>query len=337
MRDALDKALAPIAWLAAASARDERWTCPGLTRRRTRPGQQYRRDDRGADRKALWRPFDARGLHHHHRSAQATAGCDVRLRRPHASGAGGPGARPPRGGRATRSSRLALFSTVWGTGLDVVSLPGNAPADVLARVIADMAALATRLRKPLSARLFRYLTRRPERISHWTTLISPVGRARRSSGTAGNDSILRGHRRMHRLNVLILGVLVALPVSLAGQASRHESAEVRVRHGSGILPPEATLSSTATSATSSASKRHRRRWRYLVRDHRIRLVKGADSQRIQRRRRNVDTPIMRSNRYSDALAECVARRTYQLMTLPSKQIGADVRGSSGNLERMVGR
>jgi uncharacterized protein (UPF0210 family) len=49
---------------------------------------------------------------------------------------------------------LLLFSTVCGTGLDVVPLPGDTPSDVLARVIADMAALATRLRKPLSARLF---------------------------------------------------------------------------------------------------------------------------------------------------------------------------------------
>jgi uncharacterized protein (UPF0210 family) len=49
---------------------------------------------------------------------------------------------------------LLLYSTVCGTGLDVVPIPGNAGVDAMARVIADVATLAVRLRKPLSARLF---------------------------------------------------------------------------------------------------------------------------------------------------------------------------------------
>ena len=49
---------------------------------------------------------------------------------------------------------LLLYSTVCGTGLDVVPVPGDAPADQLAALIADVAALSTKLRKPLSARLF---------------------------------------------------------------------------------------------------------------------------------------------------------------------------------------
>ena len=49
---------------------------------------------------------------------------------------------------------LLLYSTVCGTGLDVVPIPGNAGVDATARVIADVATLAVRLRKPLSARLF---------------------------------------------------------------------------------------------------------------------------------------------------------------------------------------
>jgi uncharacterized protein (UPF0210 family) len=49
---------------------------------------------------------------------------------------------------------LLLYSTVCGTGLDVVPIPGNTGVDAIARLIADVATLAFRLRKPLSARLF---------------------------------------------------------------------------------------------------------------------------------------------------------------------------------------
>ena len=49
---------------------------------------------------------------------------------------------------------LLLYSSVCGTGLDVVPLPGDTPAELLAAVIADVAALSIKLRKPLSARLF---------------------------------------------------------------------------------------------------------------------------------------------------------------------------------------
>jgi uncharacterized protein (UPF0210 family) len=51
-------------------------------------------------------------------------------------------------------SELLLYSSVCGTGLDVVPLPGDASADALADVVADVAALATKYQKPLSARLF---------------------------------------------------------------------------------------------------------------------------------------------------------------------------------------
>jgi uncharacterized protein (UPF0210 family) len=49
---------------------------------------------------------------------------------------------------------LLLYSSVCGTGLDVVPLGGDTPASVLAALIRDVAALSTKLHKPLSARLF---------------------------------------------------------------------------------------------------------------------------------------------------------------------------------------
>jgi uncharacterized protein (UPF0210 family) len=49
---------------------------------------------------------------------------------------------------------LLLYSTVCGTGLDVVPLAGDTSANELAALIRDVAALSTKLHKPLSARLF---------------------------------------------------------------------------------------------------------------------------------------------------------------------------------------
>ena len=48
---------------------------------------------------------------------------------------------------------LLLYSSVCGTGLDVVPIPGDAPEASIARLLLDVAALSTRLDKPLSARL----------------------------------------------------------------------------------------------------------------------------------------------------------------------------------------
>jgi uncharacterized protein (UPF0210 family) len=50
-------------------------------------------------------------------------------------------------------SELLLYSSVCGTGLDVVPLPGDATDRALAAVVSDMAALAAKYQKPLSARL----------------------------------------------------------------------------------------------------------------------------------------------------------------------------------------
>ena len=49
---------------------------------------------------------------------------------------------------------LLSFSSVCGTGLDVVPLPGDTSVDLLERIIGDVASLSHKYRKPLSARLF---------------------------------------------------------------------------------------------------------------------------------------------------------------------------------------
>jgi uncharacterized protein (UPF0210 family) len=48
---------------------------------------------------------------------------------------------------------LLLYSSVCGTGLDVVPVPGNTSLQTLTGLITDVAALSCRLRKPLSMRL----------------------------------------------------------------------------------------------------------------------------------------------------------------------------------------
>ena len=48
---------------------------------------------------------------------------------------------------------LLLYSAVCGTGLDTVPLPGDISAETLEAILMDVAALALRLDKPLTARL----------------------------------------------------------------------------------------------------------------------------------------------------------------------------------------
>lgn len=49
---------------------------------------------------------------------------------------------------------LLLFSSVCGTGLDVVPIPGDTSVETLANIIIDVAAQSVKLRKPLSVRLY---------------------------------------------------------------------------------------------------------------------------------------------------------------------------------------
>jgi uncharacterized protein (UPF0210 family) len=50
--------------------------------------------------------------------------------------------------------QLLLYSAVCGTGLDTIPLAGSTEAEEIARLLLDVATLAARLQKPLSARLF---------------------------------------------------------------------------------------------------------------------------------------------------------------------------------------
>lgn len=50
--------------------------------------------------------------------------------------------------------QLLLYSAVCGTGLDTIPLPGDIEVGSIAGLLLDVATLATRLNKPLSARLF---------------------------------------------------------------------------------------------------------------------------------------------------------------------------------------
>ena len=63
----------------------------------------------------------------------------------------GLGARAAEGTLTTKD--LLLYSAVCGTGLDTIPLPGDASAGQLSAVLLDVAALAVRLNKPLTARL----------------------------------------------------------------------------------------------------------------------------------------------------------------------------------------
>ncbi len=63
---------------------------------------------------------------------------------------------------------LLLFSSVCGTGLDVVPIAGDTSAETIAALLRDVAALATRLRKPLSARLFLVPDKKPGELARFT-------------------------------------------------------------------------------------------------------------------------------------------------------------------------
>jgi len=56
---------------------------------------------------------------------------------------------------------LLAYSSVCGTGLDTLPLPGNIGVDQIERIFADVASLATKWNKPLSARLQPVANKKP--------------------------------------------------------------------------------------------------------------------------------------------------------------------------------
>ena len=49
---------------------------------------------------------------------------------------------------------LLLYSSVCGTGLDTIPIPGDTSIDQIGAILMDVASLSIRWHKPLSARLF---------------------------------------------------------------------------------------------------------------------------------------------------------------------------------------
>jgi uncharacterized protein (UPF0210 family) len=66
--------------------------------------------------------------------------------------------------------QLLLYSSVCGTGLDAIPLPGESSTASIAHLLLDVATLAHRLNKPLSARLFPVPGKRA---GEYTTFTSP--------------------------------------------------------------------------------------------------------------------------------------------------------------------
>jgi len=155
LREALDAALAPVATLATACARDERRKYLGID---PSPAPGLDSSIGQAVEELTGRPFGGPS------TLDACAAITGVLKQLRVATCGYAGLMLPvledpiLARRAVEGrfglSDLLLFSSVCGTGLDVVPLPGDTSPEVLTRIIADVAALAVRLQKPLSARLF---------------------------------------------------------------------------------------------------------------------------------------------------------------------------------------
>ena len=173
LRAALDAALLDVEQLTRACATDHGMAYGGID---PSPAPLGDRSIAGAIESLTGRPFgervDAARLRHRHRSAQVASGPNLRLRRADAAGAG---RRRPcgAGGEGRYGLRdLLLYSSVCGTGLDVVPVPGDtASIDRLTAVIGDVAALPCAWASRSSARLCLVPAGAPANLRRSTTRI----------------------------------------------------------------------------------------------------------------------------------------------------------------------
>jgi uncharacterized protein (UPF0210 family) len=155
LKDALDQAFRPVEQLAKATATDASRTYLGID---ASPAPGLDRSIGAAAEAYTKAPFGAAG------TLEACAMITGALKSLSARTCGYSGLMlpvledPVLARRATEKRYgvrdLLLFSSVCGTGLDVVPIAGDTPVEVIARLLRDVAALSVRLRKPLSARLF---------------------------------------------------------------------------------------------------------------------------------------------------------------------------------------
>jgi uncharacterized protein (UPF0210 family) len=152
--DRLDRLLRPVEALGTAVAAETGWAYGGIDLSPA-PGLQA---SIAASLEALsGAPFGSAGTLA--ACAEVTSALrDVRVRRCGYSGLMLPVLEDPllaaRAGERRYSVRdLLLWSSVCGTGLDMVPLAGDVAEDALTRLILDVAAMSVRLQKPLSARL----------------------------------------------------------------------------------------------------------------------------------------------------------------------------------------
>jgi len=155
LKQHLDKELAPIERLARDIAKEHDRTYLGID---TSPAPGKDRSIGAAIEALTHAPFGSAG------TLEACASITAALKSVSVTTCGYSGLMLPvledpllaqRAGEGRFSVRdLLLYSSVCGTGLDVVPIPGDTPVHAMAALMRDVAAMSSRLRKPLSVRLF---------------------------------------------------------------------------------------------------------------------------------------------------------------------------------------
>jgi uncharacterized protein (UPF0210 family) len=88
---------------------------------------------------------------------------------------------------------LLLMSAVCGLGLDTIPLAGDISLKQLERVILDMAALAVKLDKPLTARLLPVPGKKAGETAEWPDFpYFAKGRVMRVAEESGEDGLFGG-------------------------------------------------------------------------------------------------------------------------------------------------